>query len=225
MKYIFLKNAIKSKKNLIKIFLMQLFLIITYIAINGSAIIFLELSDYISFLGLGSINGATIFYALIKVIGYLIIIYAIIKVFTDNIVSSIEYIMLRSNNKKFILLEILNLVIYVLIMRTIINTTLAICFTIFNSSIPYTDYFYVYLKDILFFLNLSLITTSILNILSLEGFKKYLTIFPLLLIATTIYINLYDISIYIYLIFLIILTTINLVTFIPSRFYDTYCTK
>ncbi len=225
MKYIFLKNAIKSKKNLIKIFLMQLFLIITYIAINGSTIIFLELSDYISFLGLGSINGATIFYALIKVIGYLIIIYAIIKVFTDNIVSSIEYIMLRSNNKKFILLEILNLVIYVLIMRTIINTTVAICFTIFNSSIPYTDYFYVYLKDILFFLNLSLITTSILNILSLEGFKKYLTIFPLLLIATTIYINLYDISIYIYLIFLIILTAINLVTFIPSRFYDTYCTK
>lgn len=225
MKYIFLKNAIKSKKNLIKIFLMQLFLIITYIAINGSTIIFLELSDYISFLGLGSINGATIFYALIKVIGYLIIIYAIIKVFTDNIVSSIEYIMLRSNNKKFILLEILNLVIYVLIMRTIINTIVAICFTIFNSSIPYTDYFYVYLKDILFFLNLSLITTSILNILSLEGFKKYLTIFPLLLIATTIYINLYDISIYIYLIFLIILTAINLVTFIPSRFYDTYCTK
>ncbi len=225
MKYIFLKNAIKSKKNLIKIFLMQLFLIITYIAINGSTIIFLELSDYISFLGLGSINGATIFYALIKVIGYLIIIYAIIKVFTDNIVSSIEYIMLRSNNKKFILLEILNLVIYALIMRTIINTTVAICFTIFNSSIPYTDYFYVYLKDILFFLNLSLITTSILNILSLEGFKKYLTIFPLLLIATTIYINLYDISIYIYLIFLIILTAINLVTFIPSRFYDTYCTK
>ena len=152
MKYIFLKNAIKSKKNLIKFFLMQLFLIITYIAINGSTIIFLELSDYISFLGLGSINGATIFYALIKVIGYLIIIYAIIKVFTDNIVSSIEYIMLRSNNKKFILLEILNLVIYVFIMRTIINTTVAICFTIFNSSIPYTDYFYVYLKDILFFL-------------------------------------------------------------------------
>lgn len=225
MKYIFLKNTIKSKKNLIKFFLMQLFFIITYTAINGSTIIFLELNDYISFLGLGSINESNIFYILIKIIGYLIIIYSIIKVFTDNIVSSIEYIMLRSNNKKFILLEILNLVIYVLIMRTIINTTVATCFIIFNSSISYTDYFYVYLKDILFFINLSLIITSILNTLSLEGFKKYLTIFPLLLIATTIYINLYDISIYIYLIFLIILTTINLVTFIPSRFYDTYCTK
>lgn len=225
MKYIFLKNTIKINTNLMKFFLMQVLFTIIYLCINGSTITFLEVDDYICYLGLGSIYRVNIFYTLIKIISYLIIIYFIIKTFVDNIKSSIEYIMLRSNRKKFVLLEWLNFIFYIFSMRTIINIIVVILFIVFNSNISYINYLYIYLKDILFFTNLSLIMTLILNLLSLERLKKYLTIFPILLIVTTIFINLYNIPICIYLISLLILIIINLITFIPSRFYSKYCTK
>lgn len=225
MKYIFLKNTIKINTNLMKFFLMQVLFTIIYLCINGSTITFLEVDDYIGYLGLGSIYRVNIFYTLIKIISYLIIIYFIIKTFVDNIKSSIEYIMLRSNRKKFVLLEWLNFIFYIFSMRTIINIIVVILFIVFNSNISYINYLYIYLKDILFFTNLSLIMTLILNLLSLERLKKYLTIFPILLIVTTIFINLYNIPICIYLISLLILIIINLITFIPSRFYSKYCTK
>ena len=225
MKYIFLKNTIKINTNLMKFFLMQVLFTIIYLCINGSTITFLEVDDYICYLGLGSIYRVNIFYTLIKIISYLIIIYFIIKTFVDNIKSSIEYIMLRSNSKKFVLLEWLNFIFYIFSMRTIINIIVVILFIVFNSNISYINYLYIYLKDILFFTNLSLIMTLILNLLSLERLKKYLTIFPVLLIVTTILINLYNIPICIYLISLLILIIINLITFIPSRFYSKYCTK
>lgn len=225
MKYIFLKNTIKINTNLMKFFLMQVLFTIIYLCINGSTITFLEVDDYICYLGLGSIYRVNIFYTLIKIISYLIIIYFIIKTFVDNIKSSIEYIMLRSNRKKFVLLEWLNFIFYIFSMRTIINIIVVILFIVFNSNISYINYLYIYLKDILFFTNLSLIMTLILNLLSLERLKKYLTIFPVLLIVTTIFINLYNIPICIYLISLLILIIINLISFIPSRFYSKYCTK
>lgn len=225
MKYIFLKNTIKINTNLMKFFLMQVLFTIIYLCINGNTITFLEVDDYICYLGLGSIYRVNIFYTLIKIISYLIIIYFIIKTFVDNIKSSIEYIMLRSNSKKFVLLEWLNFIFYIFSMRTIINIIVVILFIVFNSNISYINYLYIYLKDILFFTNLSLIMTLILNLLSLERLKKYLTIFPVLLIVTTIFINLYNIPICIYLISLLILIIINLITFIPSRFYSKYCTK
>lgn len=225
MKYIFLKNTIKINTNLMKFFLMQVLFTIIYLCINGSTITFLEVDDYICYLGLGSIYRVNIFYTLIKIISYLIIIYFIIKTFVDNIKSSIEYIMLRSNRKKFVLLEWLNFIFYIFSMRTIINIIVVILFIVFNSNISYINYLYIYLKDILFFTNLSLIMTLILNLLSLERLKKYLAIFPILLIVTTIFINLYNIPICIYLISLLILIIINLITFIPSRFYSKYCTK
>lgn len=225
MKYIFLKNTIKINTNLMKFFLMQVLFTIIYLCINGSTIAFLEVDDYICYLGLGSIYRVNIFYTLIKIISYLIIIYFIIKTFVDNIKSSIEYIMLRSNSKKFVLLEWLNFIFYIFSMRTIINIIVVILFIVFNSNISYINYLYIYLKDILFFTNLSLIMTLILNLLSLERLKKYLTIFLVLLIVTTIFINLYNIPICIYLISLLILIIINLITFIPSRFYSKYCTK
>lgn len=225
MKYIFLKNTIKINTNLMKFFLMQVLFTIIYLCINGSTITFLEVDDYICYLGLGSIYRVNIFYTLIKIISYLIIIYFIIKTFVDNIKSSIEYIMLRSNSKKFVLLEWLNFIFYIFSMRTIINIIVVILFIVFNSNISYINYLYIYLKDILFFTNLSLIMTLILNLLSLERLKKYLTIFPVLLIITTIFINLYNIPICIYLISLLILIIINLISFIPSRFYSKYCTK
>lgn len=225
MKYIFLKNTIKINTNLMKFFLMQVLFTIIYLCINGSTITFLEVDDYICYLGLGSIYRVNIFYTLIKIISYLIIIYFTIKTFVDNIKSSIEYIMLRSNSKKFVLLEWLNFIFYIFSMRTIINIIVVILFIVFNSNISYINYLYIYLKDILFFTNLSLIMTLILNLLSLERLKKYLTIFPVLLIVTTIFINLYNIPICIYLISLLILIIINLITFIPSRFYSKYCTK
>lgn len=225
MKYIFLKNTIKINTNLMKFFLMQVLFTIIYLCINGSTITFLEVDDYICYLGLGSIYRVNIFYTLIKIISYLIIIYFIIKTFVDNIKSSIEYIMLRSNRKKFVLLEWLNFIFYIFSMRTIINIIVVILFIVFNSNISYINYLYIYLKDILFFTNLSLIMTLILNLLSLERLKKYLTIFPILLIVTTIFINLYNIPICIYLISLLILIIINLISFIPSRFYSKYCTK
>lgn len=225
MKYIFLKNTIKINTNLMKFFLMQVLFTIIYLCINESTITFLEVDDYICYLGLGSIYRVNIFYTLIKIISYLIIIYFIIKTFVDNIKSSIEYIMLRSNSKKFVLLEWLNFIFYIFSMRTIINIIVVILFIVFNSNISYINYLYIYLKDILFFTNLSLIMTLILNLLSLERLKKYLTIFPVLLIVTTIFINLYNIPICIYLISLLILIIINLISFIPSRFYSKYCTK
>ena len=64
MKYIFLKNTIKINTNLMKFFLMQVLFTIIYLCINGSTITFLEVDDYICYLGLGSIYRVNIFYTL-----------------------------------------------------------------------------------------------------------------------------------------------------------------
>ncbi len=223
MKYLFLKNKMQFKSSILKFYLMQLLFIFTYIFINGSAIAYFDLKRYSYILGLGSINEANIFDILIKAMTYLITIYLIVKVFVDSINNTIEYIMIRINKKKWMLLEITNFIFYIFIMRVILNLVVLSCFVLFESSIEFTSYIYIMAIDLMFTINMLLLVILSLNLFSLNNSKKLLSLIPIFIIFASLFKNLSTISFSVYIISIFILIIINIKLFLPSKFYDTYC--
>ena len=225
MKYLFLKNKLKFKDNILKFYLIQLLFIFTYIFINGSAITYFDLDQYSYILGLGNIRDANIFYVITKVMTYLIIIYVIVKMFIDSINNTIEYIMIRANKKKWLLLEIINFIFYVAMMRIILNIEMILCFVLFESNIKLTSYLYMLLIDLLFNICLLLLVILSLNLFSLKNGKNLLGLIPIFIIFLSLFKNLSTIPLYIYIIFSLILIIVNIKLFSPSKFYNKYCTK
>lgn len=225
MKYLFLKNKFKFKDNILKFYLIQLLFIFTYIFINGSAITYFDLEQYSYILGLGNIKDANIFYVIAKVMTYLIIIYLIVKMFIDSINNTIEYIMIRANKKKWLLLEIINFIFYVAVMRIILNIEIILCFVLFESNIKLTSYLYMLLIDLLFNICLLLLVILSLNLFSLKNGKNLLGLIPIFIIFLSLFKNLSTIPFYIYIIFSLILIIVNIKLFSPSKFYNKYCTK
>lgn len=225
MKYLFLKNKFKFKDNILKFYLIQLLFIFTYIFINGSAITYFDLEQYSYILGLGNIKDANIFYVIAKVMTYLIIIYLIVKMFIDSINNTIEYIMIRANKKKWLLLEIINFIFYVAVMRIILNIEIILCFVLFESNIKLTSYLYMLLIDLLFNICLLLLVILSLNLFSLKNGKNLLGLIPIFIIFLSLFKNLSTIPFYIYIIFSLILIVVNIKLFSPSKFYNKYCTK
>ena len=225
MKYLFLKNKLKFKDNILKFYLIQLLFIFTYIFINGSAITYFDLDQYSYILGLGNIRDANIFYVITKVMTYLIIIYVIVKMFIDSINNTIEYIMIRANKKKWLLLEIINFIFYVAVMRIILNIEMILCFVLFESNIKLTSYLYMLLIDLLFNICLLLLVILSLNLFSLKNGKNLLGLIPIFIIFLSLFKNLSTIPFYIYIIFSLILIIVNIKLFSPSKFYNKYCTK
>lgn len=225
MKYLFLKNKFKFKDNILKFYLIQLLFIFTYIFINGSAITYFDLEQYSYILGLGNIKDANIFYVIAKVMTYLIIIYLIVKMFIDSINNTIEYIMIRVNKKKWLLLEIINFIFYVAMMRIILNIEIILCFVLFESNIKLTSYLYLLLIDLLFNICLLLLVILSLNLFSLKNGKNLLGLIPIFVIFLSLFKNLSTIPFYIYIIFSLILIIVNIKLFSPSKFYNKYCTK
>ena len=225
MKYLFLKNKLKFKDNILKFYLIQLLFIFTYIFINGSAITYFDLDQYSYILGLGNIRDANIFYVITKVMTYLIIIYLIVKMFIDSINNTIEYIMIRANKKKWLLLEIINFIFYVAVMRIILNIEMILCFVLFESNIKLTSYLYMLLIDLLFNICLLLLVILSLNLFSLKNGKNLLGLIPIFIIFLSLFKNLSTIPFYIYIIFSLILIIVNIKLFSPSKFYNKYCTK
>lgn len=225
MKYLFLKNKLKFKDNILKFYLIQLLFIFTYIFINGSAITYFDLDQYSYILGLGNIRDANIFYVITKVMTYLIIIYLIVKMFIDSINNTIEYIMIRANTKKWLLLEIINFIFYVAVMRIILNIEMILCFVLFESNIKLTSYLYMLLIDLLFNICLLLLVILSLNLFSLKNGKNLLGLIPIFIIFLSLFKNLSTIPFYIYIIFSLILIIVNIKLFSPSKFYNKYCTK
>ena len=225
MKYLFLKNKLKFKDNILKFYLIQLLFIFTYIFINGSAITYFDLDQYSYILGLVNIIDANIFYVITKVMTYLIIIYLIVKMFIDSINNTIEYIMIRANTKKWLLLEIINFIFYVAVMRIILNIEMILCFVLFESNIKLTSYLYMLLIDLLFNICLLLLVILSLNLFSLKNGKNLLGLIPIFIIFLSLFKNLSTIPFYIYIIFSLILIIVNIKLFSPSKFYNKYCTK
>ena len=213
------------KGGILKFYLMQLLFILVYIFTNGSAIAYFDLERYSYILGLGSINGANIFDILIKVMTYLIIIYLIVKVFVDSINNTIEYIMIRINKKRWMLLEITNFIFYTIIMRVILNLVILSCFVLFDSSIEFTSYIYMMAIDLMFTINMLLLVILSLNLFSLDNGKNLLSLIPIVIIFASLFKNLSNISFSTYIISIFILIIINIKLFSPSKFYDTYCIK
>lgn len=225
MKYLFLKNKIQFKSSILKFYLMQLLFIFIYILTNGSAIAYFDLEKYSYILGLGSINGANIFDILIKIITYLIIIYLIVKVFVDSINNTMEYIMIRINKNRWIFLEIINFIFYIVMMRVILNLITFSCFSLFGSNIEFTSYIYVMAIDLFFTINMLLLITLSLNLLCLENGKNLSAFIPIFIIFASLFKNSFNISFSFYIISVIILIIINVRLFSPTKFYNRYCTK
>lgn len=225
MKYLFLRNKIGLKKHILKFYIIQILLLLIYIIINKSLIKNYSTNEYFSLLGLKSIKDSYIMYILIKMTSYLVIIHITIKVFAESIIKNIQYIILRINKKKWISYEMSNFIFYIIIMRSIYNILIYLSLSILGMKILFSTFIIIYIKDILFFITLLLSIISILNILCLNNYKKFLIIFPITLIITSLFINLENISIVFLLFNIIILIIINILLFTPTNFYTKYYIK
>ena len=225
MKYLYLKNIIEIKNRIFKYYLLQLILLVSYIIINSNVIKYFDLVKYSSILGLENIKGAYFLDILIKITSYLVIIHLIFKVFTENILKTIQYIMIRLNSKKWIFYEIFNYSIYVVIMRVIYNVLLYFSFNLFGSHIIISSFIIVMLKDILFYINILLLILLALNLFSYNGFLKILFIIPIILIISTFFIPVIELPFVFLLMSIVKLLIINIYIFSPSRFYTEYCNK
>ena len=225
MKYLFLKNKIEIKDKILKYYIIQLILLFAYVIINNNVIKYFDLKNFSSMLGLESIKDAYFLDILIKITSYLVIAHLIVKIFTENMLKTIQYIMLRLDNKKWIIYEIFNFSVYVIVMRIVYNLFLYIMFVIFDANIDIATFIIVMAKDIMFYVVILLLVISLLNLFSLNGYNKILSLIPFILILFTFFISIRNISSYILLIFIIVLTVINVKIFVPCRFYTEYCNK
>lgn len=158
-------------------------------------------------------------------ISYLVIINITVKVFVESIIKNIQYLILRINKEKWISYEIFNFTLYIIIIRSIYNILIYLTLSILGMKILFSTFIIIYIKDILFFITLLLSIISILNILCLNNYKKFLIIFPITLIITSLFINLENISIVFLLFNIIILIIINILLFTPTNFYTKYYIK
>ena len=110
-------------------------------------------------------------------------------------------------------------------MRIVYNLFLYIMFVIFDANIDIATFIIVMAKDIMFYVVILLLVISLLNLFSLNGYNKILSLIPFILILFTFFISIRNISSYILLIFIIVLTVINVKIFVPCRFYTEYCNK
>lgn len=225
MKYLFLKNRMELKGNILKFYFFQAIFLLVYLLINWKSITYFDINKYATFLGLTSINDITGLYIIIKLMSYLVIIYLVVRVFVDSIVNTIEYLMIRINSKKWMFFEILNFIFYVVVMRLSLYLVISILFTLFHADISFKDYIFVIICDLLFSINLLLLIILLLNLFSFNNCKKWLFIFPLLVIIMSLFINLPTIPFSIYIISILILVFIDICLFSPSRFYNRYHIK
>lgn len=225
MKYVFLKNKIEIKNNILKYYIILLILLFTYVIINNNVIKYFNLERFSSILGLESIKNAYFLDILIKITSYLVIVHLIVKVFTENTLKTIQYIMLRLDNRKWITYEIINFSIYVIDIRLIYNLLLYVLFAIFGANIEFSYFIIIMVKDIMFYNVILLLVILLLNLFSLNGYNKLLSLIPFFIILITFFMNIKNISLYLLLIFIIILTVTNVKLFIPCRFYTEYCNK
>lgn len=225
MKYLFLRNKIELKKNILKFYIIQILLVVIYIIINKSVIKNYSTNEYFSLLGLKSIKDSYIIYILIKITSYLIIFHITTKVFVESIIKNIQYIILRINKKKWILYEISNFILYIIIMRSIYNILIYLSLHILGIKILFSTFIITYIKDTLFFITLLLSIISIANISCLNNYKKIIVIFPITVIILSLFINLANIPIVFLLLSVIILIIINTLLFAPTNFYTKYSIK
>lgn len=225
MKYLFLKNKMELKKNIMRFYLIQVFILFLYLLLNGSVVSTFNFVQYAAILGLERIKGSYILNVILKITTYLSLIYIIIKIFVDSMLKTIEYIMLRIDSKKWILYEMLNFIFYIIIMRLFYNLLLFILFLIFKSEISCSNFIYLMTKDMLFFIILSLLLILFLNLFALKRNKKIVSIIPLFFLISSLFVNIYEVSFVILIIYFLILFILNIFLFKPSRFYDEYCKK
>lgn len=222
MKYLLLRNKIEIKRHILKYYVLQIILLLTYLIINKSSIQHSELKDYSAILGLNSINKSYIMYTLIKITSYLVIFHLTVKVFAESILKNIQYIMLRLNNKKWILYEMINFIIYITLMRVIYNIILVVSFKILGVNISFFNYLILFLKDLFFSIDLLLLTILSLNLYSYSRKKQLLTVVPIAIIIISLFLELTKFFVVEFIGIAILLIILNILLFLPSKFYTKY---
>lgn len=225
MKYLFLKNSLEIKKNIFKFYIIQILLLGAYLIINKSAIQYLGLTEYATILGLKEIKDAYILHIFLKCVTYLILLYIIVRIFTNSILKTMPYVMLRIDSKKWIFYEMLNFTFYIIGMRLLFNLLLLIGFVLFKGNLSFSNFIYFMVKDMLFSISLSLLVVLALNLFSLKKYGQVLALFPVVFFLASLFIDLSKIPFLIYLLCIVFLFVLNIILFSPSRFYDTYWHK
>ena len=222
MKFLWLKSKIEIKDKLLLYYILSLLFFVLFIFINIKVIKYFEVEDYSRIIGLNSMKKQDILFTTLQLLSYIMVIYFSIKMYINGITKNIEYVMIRISKKRWIIYEMINCSIYVICMRTFLNIILCTCFIFFNANITINSIIVLYLKDIFFYLNLSLLIILALNLACLVSNLKLLSIIPLVIILITMQIDFTNSSVIYMIIFFMILTLTNIVIFSPSKIYNNY---
>lgn len=114
MKYMFLKSKEAMEKNVLKYIFAYYLLTLIYILLNNNSIILNDCIGLSSIIECGSVE------IILKIISITLIIYITYKIYLFDIVQNIENIYLRNSNKKFIILNIIIILLFIMIIRLIL---------------------------------------------------------------------------------------------------------
>lgn len=192
MKYIILKNKELFKSNIYKYVLVYYFITLLYFLLNKSVLVSGEVSVKFC-LGLESVLDSSSIEIIMKATLISLIVYLTYTIYSFDIINNSQYIYLRTNSKKILLLNISMVLLYIFFIRIILLLILSIFIKIS---------FDVIVLDILFSFFISLLSFLFLNTIMLKnnGLKGLFFIISIVsLIISFIYIN------YIYLIIMCII--------------------
>lgn len=201
MKYIILKNKELFKSNIYKYVLVYYFITLLYFLLNKSVLVSGEVSVKFC-LGLESVLDSSSIEIIMKATLISLIVYLTYTIYSFDIINNSQYIYLRTNSKKILLLNISMVLLYIFFIRIILLLILSIFIKIS---------FDVIVLDILFSFFISLLSFLFLNTIMLKnnGLKGLFFIISIVsLIISFIYIN-YVYLIIMCIIYLVIIFYIN----------------
>lgn len=203
MKYMFLKSKEVIKIDILKYIFIYYVLVLIYVLLNKNSVI---LNDC---LGLSSIMECSSMEIILKIVSVTLIIYLTYKIYSFDIIQNIENIYLRNSSKKFIILNIFIILLFIMIIRLIL-------LFIINFFIE-IDLSIIFL-DIIYYCFISISSILLLNLIVKKKFIfKLLFIFILFL---TMYLSLIIINLIYLIITLLIFIFIILFTYSIQELVD-----
>lgn len=220
MKYMLLKDYNLMKDKLLKYFVLQCIILLFLLFLNSKSIQYFSEKDLGYFLGINNLANCFSLDMIYKILSYIIIIYINLKLILYNLFQSTEFVNLRIDSKKYIFNEMINISMFIIVMRIILFIIVFALFLIFNTKISILLFFRILIKDILFYLLLSLLVVTIVSLFSKSKKFALITFSIVLLYISTLFLDIIDLSAIILFILVIVTFVINVLLFKLSLSYN-----
>lgn len=219
MKYLMIKNISLFRAKLLKYFILELLFIILFLIVDFNSFYMFDDSIFYLYLGLTNFLDCDILFKILKIVNLFVVMHITINLFLRDLTNNTEYLFLRMDKKKWVINNIINITIFLIVMRLILNVIVVFFFYLFNHSLTFGFFLATLFKDFLYY---EIIVLFTLLLISCLGIKKYIIIIPISFILISMFFDINSIN-NIYLILInSILIFFNFLIFRPNKIYDEF---